>query len=91
MMRAAHIDTSERLQRVLCLLADGREYSTLDIVMAAGVCAVNSCVAELRANGYRIGCRRQGGRWLYSLASPPEGVAAGGANGCGAPAARRAA
>lgn len=71
MMKAARIETSDRLQRVLLLLADGREYSTLDIVMAAGVCAVNSCIAELRANGYDIRCQRVGERWLYRLADGP--------------------
>ena len=47
-MKAARLENSARLRRVADLLADGREYSTLDIIMGAGVCAVNSCVAELR-------------------------------------------
>lgn len=59
-MKAASLDKSARLQRVAELLADGRWYSTLDIVVGAGVCAVNSCVAELRANGIPITCRRVG-------------------------------
>lgn len=59
-MHAANIDKSARLQRVAELLADGRWYSTLDIVIGAGVCAVNSCVAELRANGIPVECRRVG-------------------------------
>ncbi|GAB4112864.1 MAG: hypothetical protein Fur0019_19280 [Tibeticola sp.] len=66
-MKAARIEASERLQRVLALLEDEREHTTLDIVIGAGVCAVNSCVAELRANGYDIACRRQGDVWLYRL------------------------
>ncbi len=70
-MKFAHIDTSQRLQRVADLLADGGEYSTLDIVMAAGVCAVNSCIAELRANGYGITCRRVGDRWVYQMQAAP--------------------
>ena len=66
-MKAARLETSPRLQRVAALLADGREYSTLDIVIGASVCAVNSCIAELRANGYAIACRRVGDVWYYRL------------------------
>jgi hypothetical protein len=67
-MRAARIERSSRLQRVAELLSDGRWYSTLDIIVGAGVCAVNSCVAELRANGLEIACRRVGKeRFEYRL------------------------
>jgi len=67
-MHAARLDRSPRLQRVLALLSDGREYSTLDIVMGAGVCAVNSCIAELRENGFLIACRQADrNRFLYRL------------------------
>jgi hypothetical protein len=59
-IHAARLERSPRLQRVLELLSDGRWYSTLDIVVGAGVCAVNSCVAELRANGIPVACRRVG-------------------------------
>ncbi|GAB4209912.1 MAG: hypothetical protein Fur0019_17280 [Tibeticola sp.] len=59
-IRAARLDTSPRLQRVADLLSDGRWYFTLDIIVGAGVCAVNSCVAELRANGIAVECRRVG-------------------------------
>ena len=57
-MNAACLNRSARLQRVHGLLADGREYSTLEIVDAARVCAVNSIVSELRANGAAIDCRQ---------------------------------
>lgn len=67
MMHAARIDSSERLQRVAALLADGRRHSTLDIVLGAEVCAVNSVIAELRVNGLRIHCRREGDVWWYQL------------------------
>lgn len=68
MMHAARIEASERLQRVLKLLEDGQWHSTLDVVIGAGVCAVNSCIAELRANGYAIACRRVGReRFEYRL------------------------
>ena len=80
-MHAARLDRSERLQRVHGLLADGIERTTLEIVNAAKVCAVNSIVAELRWNGLYIECRR--GRdpvtgrpvWLYRMPFPTARVA----------------
>lgn len=72
-MNAARLDSSPRLRRVLDFLSDLREHTTRDIVVGAHVCAVNSCVAELRANGFDIACRQemvQGQRlWIYRLAS----------------------
>lgn len=62
---AARISHSSRLQRVDQLLADGREYSTLEIMALCQVCAVNSVISELRANGRQIACRRERGRWYY--------------------------
>lgn len=70
-MKAARIATSPRLQRVADLLADGRPYTTLDIVQSAGVCAVNSAIAELRWNGYSIECTRTADIWTYRLLSAP--------------------
>jgi len=67
MMHAAKLENSPRLQRVLDVLMTGRDLTTLDIVVEAGVCAVNSCIAELRANGYDIRCWREGDVWLYRL------------------------
>lgn len=64
-MHAADLTKSKRLQRVADLLADGHEHTTLEIVQAAQVCAVNSIVAELRANGLQILCRRVGDVWVY--------------------------
>lgn len=66
-MNYARIENSPRLKRLAEVLADGREHSTLDLAMRAGICAVNSAVAELRENGYDIDCRRQGDLWLYRL------------------------
>ncbi len=66
-MNYARIENSPRLKRLAEVLADGREHSTLDLVGRAGICAVNSAVAELRENGYDIDCRRQGDTWLYRL------------------------
>jgi len=65
-MHAAPL-TSPRLQRVLRLLADGREHTIRAIVRRAGVCAVNAIIAELRAHGAEITCqrRKQGGKWRF--------------------------
>jgi hypothetical protein len=66
-MKAANFEKSDRLQRVFKLLRRGGEYTTLDIVTKAQVCAVNSIIAELRQNGYNISCQRRGDRWFYRL------------------------
>ena len=71
-MHAARLERSPRLKRVFDLLADGREHSTQDIVREADVCAVNSIIAELRANGLAIECRQVveplfGRVWVYRL------------------------
>jgi hypothetical protein len=66
-MHAASIDKSERLGRVLKLLSQGGEFTTLDIIQLANVCAVNSIVAELRQNGFDIDCQRRGKNWFYRL------------------------
>ena len=76
MMHAARLAHSPRLQRVHALLSDGVERSTFEIVEAAQVCAVNSCIAELRENGAVIDCRQgrdpvTGWRvWLYRMVHP---------------------
>ena len=56
-MNAAKVSGSKRLQRVQRLLAKGGWHSTRDIVSEAQVCAVNSCVAELRDGGAEIECK----------------------------------
>ena len=56
----AKIENSDRLRRVLAVLSDGKPHSTLEIIAYARVCAVNSCIAELRMNGFRIQCRQAG-------------------------------
>jgi hypothetical protein len=66
-MNAASIEKSERLGRVLDLLSQGGDFSTLDIIKQANVCAVNSIVAELRQNGFDINCQRRGDKWFYRL------------------------
>ena len=72
MMHAASLDRSPRLQRVHALLSDGVERSTLEIIAKAKVCAVNSCISELRVNGFRIACRQEVDatgqrRWFYRM------------------------
>lgn len=74
-MNSARLSASPRLQRVHALLADGEPRSTMDIVVAARVCAVNSIVAELRDQGARIDCRQTAGAgggkvWLYRMLAP---------------------
>lgn len=73
-MHNAKLENSERLQRVLRFLSDGRPRSTREIIHGAGVCAVNSIISELRANGLEITCRCADGRqgiYEYILVSPP--------------------
>ena len=66
-MNAADIDNSDRLQRVWKLLSKGGEYTTLEIIQQAGVCAVNSIISELRANGCDIQCQRRDKKWFYRM------------------------
>jgi hypothetical protein len=66
-MNAANFDKSDRLQRVYKLLKKGGEYTTLEIIQRAGVCAVNSIVSELRQAGYQITCQRRADKWFYRL------------------------
>lgn len=68
-MNAAKLSKSTRLRRVMRVLRRGGAYTTRDIIRKANVCAVNSIIAELRQNGYRIGCRRVGMNWQYMLMS----------------------
>lgn len=67
-MRYARLENSERLQRTLAALRAGGWKSTRDLIRAANVCAVNSCISELRANGFEISTRCLGkGRFEYKL------------------------
>jgi hypothetical protein len=68
-MNAAKLSKSVRLQRVHDVLKDRREHSTMEIIQVANVCAVNSIIAELRANGKNITCQRRGDVWFYRLRS----------------------
>mgnify|MGYP000442267842 CR=1 FL=1 len=76
-MRWARIESSPRLQRVLWAMMDGQWHSTRELIVEAEVCAVNSCIAELRANGIEIETRCTGvGRYQYRLVRIPDGLAA---------------
>lgn len=68
-MHAATIDNSPRLRRTLEYLRT-RPATTLEIIQACGVCAVNSIITELRMNGFRIDCspvKGERGVYLYTL------------------------
>lgn len=71
-MKAATLDNSKRLQRLMHYLSDLKERTTLEIIQGANICAVNSAIAELRVNlepyGMAINCRRlDKNRWAYQL------------------------
>jgi predicted transcriptional regulator len=66
-MNAAKMSKSDRLQRVYKLLSKGGEFTTLEIIQQAGVCAVNSIISELRQNGYKIDCQRRNDKWFYRM------------------------
>ncbi len=66
-MHHANIEKSKRLQRVDALLSDQRPRTTLQIIQEASVCAVNSIIAELRANGRVIKCHRHEGNFYYRM------------------------
>ena len=66
-MNAATLEKSKRLQRVLTVLQSGPK-TTMEIIQLAQVCAVNSIVAELRANGKHIECTTlKRGVFMYRL------------------------
>lgn len=76
-MHFARLSKSDRLQRTLAVLkAAGGEISTYDLSRKAGVCAVNSIIAELRENGAVIECRQQvvagDRRFFYELKQAPK-------------------
>ncbi len=62
-MNQASLKTSPRLRRALKVL---REHpagvTTRQLIQRANVCAVNSIISELRANGVKIQCLFEGRR-----------------------------
>lgn len=70
MMHAAKIDESPRLQKVRDFLRRNGSATTLEIIQGCNVCAVNSIIAELRANGFSVSCNAVKGKrgvYLYTL------------------------
>lgn len=70
MIHYARLQQSQRLQRVLKYLSDGKPHTTFEIIMGTGQCAINSIIAELRMNGLAISCRQvpgQRGVYQYQL------------------------
>lgn len=66
-MHAARIEESPRLNRVLEYLRFHGPSTTMEIMLGCQVCAVNSIIAELRANGYIVTCQAvKGKRGVYS-------------------------
>lgn len=68
--------SSPRLQRLLMVLSDQQEHSTLDVVRRARVLAPGTCVSELRAHGAEIDCRlrvdaKGRRRWFYRMKTEP--------------------
>jgi len=58
---------SERLQRFLALMLDGKERSTMEIIRGANICAVSSAACELRENGFRCECVKKTSPAFYRL------------------------
>lgn len=61
---------SERLQRLLAFLLDGKPHTTLEIIKGADVCAVNSAICELRRNGFSAYCISRSKPAMYKLTDP---------------------
>jgi len=63
----AKFEESDRLQRVLELMLDGRQRTTREISRGADVEAVNSAACELRENGFALLCLRRSRPAIYQL------------------------
>jgi len=67
-IHARKISKAGTLARVIARLQRSPA-TTLEIIRDCGVCAVNSIIAEIRANGIAVNCSQIGrGKFLYSLA-----------------------
>ena len=68
-MHAGKLSNSPRLRRLLDVLeAHPDGLTTMELIHWTGSCAVHSDVAELRANGIKVGCqyeRTVNGRRVY--------------------------
>ena len=59
-MHFANITKSERLKKVLDILADRKEHSTIELAKATDSVAIHSDISEIRANGFPIERRYAG-------------------------------
>jgi hypothetical protein len=66
-MHYAFIFSSQRLWRVFCFLKSGKWHSTRQIISGAHVCAVNSIMSEIRANGINYEVKREKNIYYYRL------------------------
>lgn len=76
-MHHARLKHSPRLATMMRILADGREYTTAELIdtslrMARAkrgvrLCAISAIASELRANGIAVSTRRQGSLFFYRL------------------------
>jgi len=64
---------SERLQKLLVFMLDGKPHTTMEIINGAGICAVSSAACELRENGFGCYCIKKAGPAIYQL-SDTEGA-----------------
>lgn len=81
-MHAAKTEDSPRLQKVRDFLRRKGSATTREISKECDVYAVNSIVAELRANGFTVDCnpvKGQRGVYLYTLNEHPQMALFGGA------------
>lgn len=67
-IHAAKIGTSERLQKVLAILEDGKWHGSFELMNQTKLVAIGSAISELRANGCKVESRCLGqGRYEYRL------------------------
>ncbi len=80
-MHAGRVSSSERLTLILTELrkAGSRGATTRQLIQATGMCAINSCISEIRANGFDIRCTCDGRNehgsmvYRYTLMNAPGG------------------
>jgi hypothetical protein len=67
-VNAASLETSARLQAVLDFLANRPDGATsMEIIKACNVVAPATVVSEIRHQGHRIDCKREGRHWRYKV------------------------
>lgn len=63
----ARFEDSDRLQRLLDLMLDGKPRTTREVSRGAEIEAVNSAACELRLNGFDLACIRKCKPAVYQL------------------------